>query len=259
MIRVCLVGGLGRMGKAIGEVVQATDDVIIASVWERAEAVALKPSYQAEAGYTKSEVLIAADGYSAAEICDVMVDFSSPAVFDEIVKVAKDLGKPLVTGTTGIESKRARLRHLAQLVAVVDSPNMAVGVNVLFDLVGKAGTALAGKADVEIVETHHRTKQDAPSGTAIRLASILSEIAGTEVISEPRGPRHGNEIRVHSLRMGSVPGVHSVSFALEGEVLEMRHTALSRLCFASGAVRAAFFASKASPGLYDMRDVLGLR
>jgi len=259
MIRICLVGGLGRMGRAIAEAAQAVEDVAIVAVWEHPDIIASHPDYALETKYSRNEVVVTDTGKVAAQGCDVIVDFSSPAVFERVVGVAYELEKPLVTGTTGIESKSSRLEDLARKVAVVDAPNMATGVNVLFKLAEVAGRALGGVADIEIVEAHHRTKKDSPSGTALRLGKILSEITQAEVVSREFAPERGGEIRIHSLRMGSVPGLHSVNFAMEGEVLEIRHTALSRLCFATGAIRAAVFASHASPGLYDMRDVLGLR
>ncbi len=259
MLKLCLVGGLGRMGKTIAGAVQQTEDAMISSVWEHPEIAAEKPNYKLETGYSKNEVVVTAQGVDAASLADVIVDFSTSEIFDQIVEVAANLEKPLVTGTTGIEAKAQKLEALASKVAVVDAPNMALGVNLLFAITEMIGRSLPAACDIEIVEAHHRTKRDAPSGTALRIANILSDIMGRDVSMEPHRLSRSDGIRIHSLRMGAVPGIHSVYFALEGEVLEIKHTALSRSCFAAGAVRAAFFVSEAPPGIYDMKAVLGIK
>ena len=261
MIRLCLAGGLGRMGRAIAALAGDTDDVEIASVFESPEAVTSAPDYAAAAGYARNPVVVTSDAGLAAAEADVVVDFSLPPAFGDIVTACESAGVPLVTGTTGVPDKEGRLARLSGEVAVVSSPNMSVGMNLVFALCRKAGAVMGKTADIEIVEMHHRTKRDVPSGTARSLASILSDLTGKPVVvgRTAETAMRGDEIAIHSLRAGDVPGNHSVILTPEGETVEIRHSARSRVCFAGGALRAARFAVSASPGLYTMLDVLGLK
>ena len=149
---------------------------------------------------------------------------------------------------------------------VVLSPNMSVGINVLLSLVADAARALGPSYDLEIVETHHRLKRDAPSGTALRLAEALAEATGRDLGQTGRyerhgdvGPRTASEIGIQTVRGGDVVGDHTVHFLGLGERIEITHRASSRETFARGAVRAALWLASRPAGLYDMRDVLGLR
>jgi 4-hydroxy-tetrahydrodipicolinate reductase len=261
MLKVCLAGGLGRMGKTIAALAAKETDVEVVSAWESPQVVSQVADYGAATGYSKSPVILSSDGARAVEVCDVVVDFAISEVFSEIVKACEDLSKPLVTGTTGIPDKEARLRALAAKAAVVSAPNMAVGVNVLFGLCKTLGEVMGGSSDIEIVESHHRTKVDVPSGTALEIGRILGAATGRKVVvGRPAGTaRRGDEVVIHSLRAGDIPGRHTVCLASDGETIELTHTARSRGCFAVGALRAARFAASSPPGLYDMRDVLGLK
>jgi 4-hydroxy-tetrahydrodipicolinate reductase len=210
-------------------------------------------------GETEAEVVT--EGDRAVAGCDVVVDFSAPGAFDGVVEACMRRSRPLVTGTTGVPDKADRLRRLAAEVAVVSSPNMAAGVSVLFAVSGQVAAALGRDSDIEIVETHHRMKKDVPSGTALEIARIMGAATGKPVVVG-RGAdqdKRGDEIFVHSLRMGDAVGRHSIMLSPKGETIEISHTAHSRECFAAGAIRAAKFAAGASPGLYSMSDVLRLR
>jgi 4-hydroxy-tetrahydrodipicolinate reductase len=138
---------------------------------------------------------------------------------------------------------------------------MAAGVSVLFGLSQYVAKVLGRVSDIEIVEAHHRMKKDVPSGTALEIARIVGAAADKPVVvgRDTRHQKRGEEIFVHSLRMGDIAGQHSVILSPRGETIEISHTAHSRECFAAGALGAARFAAKASPGLYSMFDVLGLR
>jgi 4-hydroxy-tetrahydrodipicolinate reductase len=173
----------------------------------------------------------------------------------------------LVVGTTGhSDEQRALLEKTSKSLPVVLSPNFSVGVNTLFWLTRKAAEMLGPDFDLEIVETHHRLKKDAPSGTAKKLAEILGEarkldleknvVYGREGLV---GERPATEIGVHSIRGGDVVGDHTVMFVGRGERLELTHKASSRETFARGALRAAQWIVGRPPGLYSMEDVLGLR
>jgi 4-hydroxy-tetrahydrodipicolinate reductase len=172
-------------------------------------------------------------------------------------------GKPHVIGTTGLsEDQVSKVEKAAQTVPIVLAPNMSVGVNLLRDVVREISARLGETYDIEVVEAHHRTKKDAPSGTALFLARAaaegrnrnLDEIAvyGREGFS----PRREGEIGIHALRGGAVVGEHKLIFYSGGEEIEITHRALSRRTFADGALRAARFASEAQPGLYSMADVI---
>ena len=241
-VRVLLVGAKGRMGQAIAAAAEAAGAVIAA-------------------GLDQGDDL-------GKEIggCDVVVDFSHPSATESVSHACLAAGKPLVIGTTGHSSEeRRRIDELAKSLPVVLSPNFSVGVNALFWLTREAARMLGEDFDLEIVETHHRLKKDAPSGTAKKLAEILCEVRKLDYARDARhgregliGERPAKEIGVHSIRAGDVVGDHTVTLASAGERLELTHKASSRETFAAGALRAARWIVGKPPGLYSMEDVLGL-
>lgn len=207
------------------------------------------------------------DLQSALEKCDTVIDFSSHHFSDELVTACLKRGIRMVIGTTGhTAGELERIRDAAKTLPIVLAPNFSVGVNALFWLTRKAAEILGPSFDLEVVEMHHRMKQDAPSGTARRLAEILTEVRQLSYETDVRHGRFGDvgarmqtEIGMHALRGGDVVGDHTVVYAAHGERVELTHKASSRETFASGAVRAAIWLRDRSPGLYDMEDVLGLR
>jgi 4-hydroxy-tetrahydrodipicolinate reductase len=198
---------------------------------------------------------------------DVVVDFTSHEASVKNTSVAAENGVAMVIGSTGFTADaKARIRQDAARIPVVLSPNMSVGVNVMFALVAQAARVLGDAYDVEIVEMHHGKKKDAPSGTAVRLAEVAAESLGRDPARDVVYARHGmigertpREIGVMSLRGGDVVGEHTVFFAGQGERLEVTHRATSRDQFARGALRAALWVKGRAPGMYDMHDVLALR
>jgi 4-hydroxy-tetrahydrodipicolinate reductase len=198
---------------------------------------------------------------------EVVIDFSSPEASLAVSRACQKAGIPLVIGTTGLSSDAVEeVRSLAKKIPIVLSPNMSIGVNMMFKLAADLAGTLGEEYDIEVVEIHHRMKKDAPSGTALRLAEILAEARGTTLDRAGRTARQGNigerprgEIGIQSLRGGEVVGEHTVIFAGPGERLEMTHRAESRDNFARGAIAAAAWVIRQAPGLYDMQDVLGLR
>jgi 4-hydroxy-tetrahydrodipicolinate reductase len=192
---------------------------------------------------------------------DVMVDFSLPQATLEIAGWCRESGVPLVVGTTGFDAtRRAALESAADRIPLLISPNMSRAVNLLMRLVGEAARVLGPAADIEIIERHHRTKKDAPSGTALRLAEVAGRgaAAGRLVSGHPESPevRSPGEIGIHALRIADSPGEHTVVFGLMGETLELTHRALNRDGFARGALEAAKFLAGKPAGLYSMDDVL---
>ena len=191
--------------------------------------------------------------------CDVIIDFSYPGNLAMILEYAVRTGTPAVIGTTGFdEAQEQTIREAAKTVPVVHANNFSLGVNVMQKLVRDAAKALKG-FDIEVVETHHRMKKDAPSGTAKTLIRCADPDGEKECVygrSGMPGARPDREIGVHSLRGGTVAGEHSVYFFGDLEEVEIRHRADSREIFARGALVAAQFATEAKPGYYDMEDVL---
>lgn len=193
------------------------------------------------------------------EDADVHIEFTSP----DATVAHLSYEKPVVIGTTGLsEEQLAEVEKAGEKTAVMLAPNMSVGVNVLREVVSEVSRKLGAAYDIEVVETHHRHKVDAPSGTALFLGRAAAEGRGLdfdEVAVHGRegvSPRTEGEIGVHALRGGAVVGEHRIIFYSDGEEVEVIHRALSRSTFADGAVRAAKFAAKAGPGSYSMSDVL---
>ena len=202
-------------------------------------------------------------GVSATEdppgSAEVLIEFTSP----EATVAHLSYGRPHVIGTTGLsEDQVSKVEKAAEGVPIVLAPNMSIGVNLLRDVVRELSAKLGENYDIEMVESHHRDKKDAPSGTALFLARAAAEgrnrdldevaVYGREGLS----PRQSGEIGIHALRGGAVVGEHRLIFYSGGEEVEVTHRALSRRTFADGALRAASFAAQAQPGLYSMSDVL---
>ncbi len=199
--------------------------------------------------------------------CDSVIDFSFHAFTGQLVEECAKQGKALVIGTTGHSDKElSAIQEASSTIPVVMSPNFSIGVNTLFWLTARTAKILGDDFDLEVVEMHHRLKQDAPSGTAKHLAEILASQTGLSYNDNTMhgregiiGPRTNKEIGMHSMRGGDVIGDHTVVYAALGERIELTHKASSRDTFANGALRAAHWLEKQNPGLYDMQDVLGLR
>jgi len=197
---------------------------------------------------------------------DVVIDFTHPISTAQNLKTARDARKGLVIGTTGLSDAFIReLKKAAKKITIVQSPNMSLGVNLLFSLTELAARILDNSYDVEIVEAHHRHKKDAPSGTALELIRQIAR--GRKMSLESNvvfgrkgetGARKKGTIGVHAVRGGDVVGDHTVSFLTEGERVELIHRASSREAFAKGALLAAKFVAKKRSGFYNMQQVLGL-
>jgi 4-hydroxy-tetrahydrodipicolinate reductase len=197
---------------------------------------------------------------------DVLIDFTRPEATLEYLNTCVTAGKSMVIGTTGFDNKGLEvINNAAQQIPVVFAPNMSVGVNLSLKLLDMAARVIGEDADIEIVETHHRHKVDAPSGTALKMGEVVANalgrdlstcaVYGREGIEEPRDRQ---TIGFSTIRGGDVVGEHTVSFFMEGERVEITHKASSRLTFANGAVRAAGWLEGQSAGLYSMQDVLDL-
>lgn len=194
---------------------------------------------------------------------DAVIDFSSPAALESLLAFAKDRKIPLILATTGYSPEQiADIGATAQSVPLFRSANMSLGINVLLNLVGKASEVLGGDYDIEIVERHHNRKVDAPSGTALMIADVAKAHCKHETQyvydrSGVRRPREKKEIGISAIRGGTIVGEHEIIFAGRDEIMEIKHTALSRDIFAQGAVTAGkFMAGVTKAGLYDMSHLL---
>ncbi|MEA1926757.1 MAG: 4-hydroxy-tetrahydrodipicolinate reductase [Candidatus Auribacterota bacterium] len=264
MIKIIVCGAAGRMGKRIIACAGDEEGLEITGAVERSGHHDLGMDAGELSGIGNIAVALTDSLSSVIENGDVVIDFSSPeSTLDNAAVTAKNI-KSLVVGTTGFSREEEdRLKETVRGIACVFSPNMSVGVNLLFKLVEEVAGTLGDEYDIEIIEAHHRLKKDAPSGTAAKLAQYaatgrdrnLSEIAvyGREgmVGERPRG-----EIGIHAIRAGDIVGDHTVLFSTPGERIELVHRAHSRDTFARGALRAARFAATAQPGLYTMHDVI---
>jgi 4-hydroxy-tetrahydrodipicolinate reductase len=202
------------------------------------------------------------DGRGYLDECDLVVEFAHPSATAKYARGAAEAGRAFLSGTTGLDSAaRAALEGASRVVPVFHSPNMSPGVAVLARFAAEAARRLGPGYDVEIIESHHRGKADAPSGTALKLAEAVSEAMGGARLVHGRegrtGPRGRDEIGIHAVRAGEIVGQHTVLLAGPGEWIELTHCALSRACFAEGAVRAVRFLISAPPGLYGMADLPG--
>jgi 4-hydroxy-tetrahydrodipicolinate reductase len=266
MIKVVVTGAAGRMGTQIARLVHATEGMAIAGAVERPGG-AIGQDAGALAGIGPLGVPVVDDLAKALPGADVVIDFTSHEASARHAEACAARGVALVIGSTGFTpDAKARVGAAAQQIPIVLSPNMSVGVNVLFELVRQAAKVLGDAYDVEIVELHHRKKRDAPSGTAVRLGEIAAEALRRDPKDALAFARHGItgerppwQIGLQTLRGGDVVGEHTVFFCGEGERLELTHRATSRDQFARGAVRAAEWIAGKPAGLYDMADVLGLR
>jgi 4-hydroxy-tetrahydrodipicolinate reductase len=205
-------------------------------------------------------------GIPEAGAADVWIDFTVPDATVAYCDAAVAAGAALVIGTTGLSAdQKAAIERAAKKVPVVFAANYSIGINVMLKLVADAAQTLGPAYDIEVVETHHRAKRDAPSGTALRLAEALAEATGRDLSKDARyerhgeiGPRPATQIGLQTLRGGDVVGDHTVHFMGIGDRVEITHRASSRDTFAQGAVRAALWLAGRKAGLYDMRSVLGL-
>lgn len=268
--KVLVIGAGGRMGLAIARLIaqRAVPGLELAGAVDRADSPLAGQDAGVAAGVGPLGVVVGGDLAAAlAARPDVAVDFSSPAAAAATAAQVAAAGVPWVLGTTGLgAAEQAAIAQTAQTIPVVLSANMSLGVNLLYALVEQAARALRGRGyDCEIIERHHRRKKDAPSGTALYLGEAAAQGFGwdlKDVAIDGRtgipGERPEKEIGFHAVRGGDVVGDHVVLFAADGECLELSHRATSRDTLARGALRAAAWLPGRAPGLYGMRDVLGL-
>ncbi len=262
--RLLVTGVGGRMGKEILNLVAGQDEFSLAGALEQKNSPLVGQRTEDIISSLPGGVTVQSEPEKVLDSEGILVDFTRPEATRSFVRAAIENGTPAVIGTTGIDEKGMNeIKNLAELVPVVYATNMSLGINLLRRLIVQASDSLGEGFDTEVLEMHHRHKEDAPSGTALTLAKDLAEARGID-FSEAAcfgregftGERDQDTIGVLALRGGDVAGEHTVYFAGEGERVELTHRASSRETFARGALRAARFVSQAEPGFYDMQDVL---
>lgn len=255
------------MGKSIINAIHAQTGAQLTGALEREDCPHLGKDAAEAAGLEKSGVKITSEAEKAFKKADVIIDFTMPEASLHLIEYAARHGKSYVLGTTGFSMhQRDAIKEFAQKIPIVMAPNMSVGVNLLLKLAHDAATVIGKDYDIEIIETHHRHKKDAPSGTAMRIAEVVALAQNRDLekvaVYERKGiigERKPEEIGIQSIRAGDVVGDHTLIFAAPGERIELTHKASSRDTFAAGAVRAAIWLVGKQNGLFDMQDVLGLK
>lgn len=223
-MKIAISGSKGKMGSRISELAHDESDMEVSGAFDIGE-----------------------DVQAAISSADCLIEFTSPQATMEHLDICQRLGKAIVIGTTGLSDADVEtVRATSVKIPIVYSPNMSVGVNILFKLVAEAVKVLGPEYHIDIVEAHHTEKKDSPSGTAKEIAKIIKEV------------RQGEDAPIESVREGEIVGEHTVTFESDVDVLEITHSAKTRDIFAKGALKAAKFLEGKQSGLYNMKDVLGL-
>ena len=249
MINILLSGCSGKMGRVISALVSEDANAKIVGGIDLVDDATLSfPVFSSPDKVTVN--------------ADVIIDFSHPSCLEPIMNYSAQNKIPVVVCTTGLSpEQKAYMASKATETAVFFSANMSLGVNVLIDLAKKATTVLEDNFDIEILEAHHNRKLDAPSGTALYIADSINEVCkeSKEYVYDRhsvRKKREKREMGIHAIRGGTIVGEHTVIFAGNDEIIELKHTALSRDVFAEGAIAAAKFMVGKAPGMYDMNDLI---
>jgi 4-hydroxy-tetrahydrodipicolinate reductase len=266
MTNVAMLGASGRMGRAIVPLLAESPDLRLSGALAAADDAAVGLDAGTLAGIGPVSVVVVDDAVKALAGAQVAIDFTLPAASVANARACRERGCAMVIGTTGHDAaQRREIETIAGSVPIVLAPNMSLGVNLLFRLAEIAAGALDEQYDIEIFEAHHRNKVDAPSGTALGLGAAAARGRGVGLDSVAdyvrhgqTGPRGRGRIGFSVMRGGDIVGEHRVVFAGPGEQVELAHRAQDRSGFARGAIVAARWVASRAPGLYSMRDVLGL-
>jgi len=265
-VSIAIFGAAGRMGRELIQALFDTPNATLSAAVERAGSPHIGQDAASVAGLPQAGIPIGTDAAAALAACKAAIEFSTPAATIKHAALAAESAVAYIIGTTGLaEADEQVLHDAARHIPIVYAANYSIGMNLLADLVRRAASRLGDDFDIEIIEMHHRHKVDAPSGSALmlgRAAAAGRAVALDDVAVRGRdgvtGQRTPGTIGFAAIRGGDVAGDHNVVFAGDGERLELGHRAGGRGIFARGAIRAALWAVGKPPGLYSMRDVLGL-
>ncbi len=267
MTRVIVAGAAGRMGRRIAYMVDQHPDLELSGGFEQPHNPEVGKDLGEVAGIGPTGMKIAPGVLEVIDQGEVIIDFTFHEATMKLARLAAEHAKAMVIGTTGLSGDNlTELKKLSAHFPCVQSPNMAVGVNVLFKVARKMASILGDAYDIEIVEAHHRMKKDAPSGTALKLGEMVAEGVNRDLNQVGVFERHGiigertnQEIGIQTIRGGDIVGEHTVYFCGAGERLEITHRAHNRDNFARGAALAAAWVKNQPNGLYTMFDVLNLQ
>ena len=256
---ICVNAATGRMGQQIVHQTNISKDTELVSALCRTG-----HPYHQKTVRGSHDVNYTSDVAEALSISQVVVDFSLPVVSLALLEKATKSKTPVLIGTTGFSEKQLEaIKEAGRTIPVLLAPNTSIGVNALLSLVSKATDMLGKKADIEIIEAHHKNKIDSPSGTALKIGEVICDSLDTDLKDvavfqrvDSKTARTDNEIGFSSVRAGSIVGDHKIIFALENEVISIEHKAINRQCFAEGAVKAARWLTRQPKGLYSMKDFL---
>ncbi len=249
-IKVAINGAAGRMGRAISEVMDGREDMIITHAYDRPDSTDITKQL-CEISSSQSLVVVEPSNMIGKGCFDVLIDFSTPTPVINAMQHCLKSERPMVIGVTGFnDTQKEELQTSARKIPILISPNMSIGVNLCFDLLARVAQTDWGKnAQVEIAETHHQNKKDKPSGTALRMGEVIAEKKDVDL----------SDIPMKSYREGEIMGEHKVLFSTNNECIELRHEAMDRSPFANGAVHAAWWIvnTRPKPGrIYTMGDVI---
>lgn len=265
LTRVALIGVTGRMGQALLRAAPGFSQIIITGAVASPASLALGRDAGVVAGLPASNLSVTADLAQALRQADVAIDFSNAAATAATLAACQAAGKPLLIGTTGLEpALEPALAAAAREIAVLLAPNTSIAVALLTELVRESARRLPAAFDIDVIELHHRGKQDAPSGTALTLGRAAASarelpLPASGATRAPVGPRPEGQVGMVSLRAGDLVGEHTVLFSGPGEQLALTHRANDRAVFARGALTAALWLVAQPPGRYTMRHVIGYK
>lgn len=263
---IAITGISGRMGRMLSSIIATSDKAVLGAALQRPGHPWIGRDLGECLGAAPNGVIVSDSASTALPGMGAVIDFTAPAATLALSRIAMDLGVPHIIGTTGFtESDLAALAEQAQRGVIVRAGNMSLGVNLLVALTRKVAAALDADYDIEIIESHHRHKVDAPSGTALMLGQAAADGRGVSLKDSAvrsrdgiTGARERGTIGFSAIRGGDIIGEHDVMFAADGERITLRHVASDRGVFARGALKAALWAQGRAPGEYDMMQVLGL-
>ena len=264
MIKVIVCGGCGKMGSKVAQLIYQDKDMGLIGIIESPSHPDIGKDWGIAVGMGENGIIVKDNLEEIIQNSDQIVEFTSPQVAIQHLKIVSKHKKAMIMGTTGFSPEEIKeINKLAQGTPFLLSPNMSLGVNLLFKLATETAAALSDDYDIEIVEAHHRFKKDAPSGTAKKLAQEIAKAKGVSLDKVAiygregmTGERKRGEIGIHSIRGGDIAGEHTVMFTALGERLELTHKAHSRDTFAYGTIQAIKFMKGKPPGFYEMKDVL---
>jgi len=265
-IRIAVTGAAGRMGRALIEAISLVEGLSLAAAIERPESTLLGADSGELAGQSKNGIAVVSSLADVIDSIDVLIDFSVPDATMANLVLCSEHGVAMVIGTTGFTpAQQGAIERAARRTPICKASNFSTGVNLCFKLLDMVARVLGDEVDIEVYEAHHRHKIDAPSGTALSMGKVVADALGRDLNKVAvygregqTGARARDTIGFATVRAGDIVGDHTVTFAADGERVEITHKASSRMSFARGAVRAAGWLVGRDAGLYDMQDVLGL-